>query len=304
MNVVWKTPLRGQGHASPIVWGDRLFVCTAAWPPQVQKREEVIPEHHVLCYHAGSGKLLWDTLGHPARGCGTTFAADRAAVTPAPLRSPTAAGVLPVWLVGGGGAGLPRKDRLAQGDRSVCEARVVTEAARQAKVATQLGNQGQADNMARMIQEYLLDNAIGPVRKCMCRGVGVFGIRRRVLDARRTLLPCPRDWIGTSGLAPRTARPYHPCYHPWHWRDWWDFGTGQLGDLGCHKLSTIFKALKLGSPTTIEAECDHVNSEIYPRVFNVHFEFPPRTATCRPSNSTGSAEVPNREYREGWTLDA
>ncbi len=65
VNVVWRMPLRGQGHASPIVWGDRLFVCTAAWPPQVLKREEVIPEHHVLCYHAGSGKLLWDTLVRP-----------------------------------------------------------------------------------------------------------------------------------------------------------------------------------------------------------------------------------------------
>ncbi|MBN2475139.1 MAG: PQQ-like beta-propeller repeat protein [Pirellulales bacterium] len=59
-NVAWKTPLVGQGHASPIVWGDRVFVCTARWPESVARREEVIPEHHVLCYAAGDGRLLWD----------------------------------------------------------------------------------------------------------------------------------------------------------------------------------------------------------------------------------------------------
>lgn len=64
-NVLWKARLNGQGHASPIVWGDRVFVCTALWPPSVKKPEEVIPEHHVLCYAAAGGKLLWDTRVPP-----------------------------------------------------------------------------------------------------------------------------------------------------------------------------------------------------------------------------------------------
>lgn len=64
-NILWKAPLKGQGHASPIVWKDRVFVCTAYWPPEVQKPEEVFPEHHVLCYHAVGGELLWDTLVPP-----------------------------------------------------------------------------------------------------------------------------------------------------------------------------------------------------------------------------------------------
>ena len=59
-NVRWKSPLIGQGHASPMVWGDRVFVCTAHWPKTVRQREKVIPEHHVLCYAANDGKLLWD----------------------------------------------------------------------------------------------------------------------------------------------------------------------------------------------------------------------------------------------------
>jgi outer membrane protein assembly factor BamB len=64
-NVLWKSALKGQGHASPIVWGDAVFVCTAAWPSNVTAREKVIPEHHVACYQASDGKLLWDTQVPP-----------------------------------------------------------------------------------------------------------------------------------------------------------------------------------------------------------------------------------------------
>jgi len=72
-NVAWKAPLVGQGHASPIVWGDRLLVCTAHWPETVSRREEVIPEHHVLCYSTLDGKLLWDTLVPPGPWLRTDF---------------------------------------------------------------------------------------------------------------------------------------------------------------------------------------------------------------------------------------
>ena len=72
-NVAWKSPLIGQGHASPIVWGDRVLVCTARWPDDVAQREKVIPEHHVLCYAAGDGKLLWDTSVPPGPWLRTDF---------------------------------------------------------------------------------------------------------------------------------------------------------------------------------------------------------------------------------------
>lgn len=64
-NVLWKSPLVGEGHASPIVSGERLFVCTAHWPESVKDRKAVIPEHHVLCYSVSDGKLLWDSLVEP-----------------------------------------------------------------------------------------------------------------------------------------------------------------------------------------------------------------------------------------------
>lgn len=64
-NLLWKSPLVGEGHASPIVLGERLFVCTAHWPESVKDRKAVIPEHHVLCYSVTDGKLLWDVLVEP-----------------------------------------------------------------------------------------------------------------------------------------------------------------------------------------------------------------------------------------------
>jgi hypothetical protein len=82
------------------------------------------------------------------------------------------------------------------------------------------------------------------------------------------------DWDLWLGPAPE--RPYHPAYHPWTWRNWWDFGTGQLGDLGCHKLSTVFKALKLGSPVSVEASSTLLGPEVYPLGVMARFEFPAR----------------------------
>ena len=64
-NVLWKSPLVGEGHASPIVFGERLFVCTARWAEAVKDRKAVIPEQHVLCYSTTDGKLLWDAIVEP-----------------------------------------------------------------------------------------------------------------------------------------------------------------------------------------------------------------------------------------------
>ncbi len=64
-NVLWKSPLVGEGHASPIVAGERLFVCTARWAEAVKDRKAVIPEHHVLCFSTIDGKLLWDAIVEP-----------------------------------------------------------------------------------------------------------------------------------------------------------------------------------------------------------------------------------------------
>ena len=67
-------------------------------------------------------------------------------------------------------------------------------------------------------------------------------------------------------------------YHPWCWRNWVDFGTGLIGDLGCHMLSTPFKALKLGYPVSVEACSTKLNPETHPQGVMTRFEFPARGA--------------------------
>lgn len=159
---------------------------------------------------------------------------------------------------------------------SVAEARLVAEAARQAGVATQCGNQGQAMEDARVTQEILAEGAIGAVREVHVW----YGSRfwswptweGRPTDA--TPVPEGLDWDLWLGPAPERA--YHPSYHPWTWRNWRDFGTGLLGDLGLHKLSTVFKALKLGHPVSVEGSATKFSPETFPLGETVRFEFPAR----------------------------
>jgi len=159
---------------------------------------------------------------------------------------------------------------------SVHETRQITEAARRAKVATQLGNHGQASEKARLVQEFILDGAIGAVREVhIVLGPRFWGAPARgSRPAETPPVPDGLDWDLWLGPAPE--RPYHPAYHPWRWRDWRDFGTGPLGDMGCHILSTVFKSLKLRHPISIEATCTEIGPEVYPRDFEVHYEFPAR----------------------------
>jgi predicted dehydrogenase len=159
---------------------------------------------------------------------------------------------------------------------SVSEARQITEAARRAKVATQLGNQGQASEEARLVQEFILDGAIGPVHEVHVTVPTPFWAGPAWAGRPPETPPVPDGLDWDLWLGPAPQRPYHPAYHPWRWRDWFDFGTGPLGDMGCHKLSSVFKAMKLEYPIRIEATCEEVKPEIWSRRFEVRYEFPAR----------------------------
>ncbi len=164
---------------------------------------------------------------------------------------------------------------------SVWEARQVAEAARKAKVATQMGNQGQASEATRVLAELILAGAIGTVREVHLwtdrPSNGLFNEYWPQGGARpkdRPPVPATLDWDLWLGPAP--AREYHPAYLPFKWRGWWDFGTGALGDIGCHTFDPIFRALKLGPPDTVEASSTRVNDEMYPLASMVTYQFPER----------------------------
>jgi len=156
----------------------------------------------------------------------------------------------------------------------IFEVRKVTEAAREAGVATQLGNQGQATKETRLVCEFIWDGAIGPVREVhsWCnRPISPRGLER---PEEKQSVPSTLNWELWLGTAPE--RPYHSCYLPFSWRGWWDFGTGVLGDIGCHQFAPIFRALKPGYPTSVEACSSGVNSETAPLASMVRYEFPAR----------------------------
>jgi predicted dehydrogenase len=166
--------------------------------------------------------------------------------------------------------------------RTVREARRVAQTAREAKVATQMGNQGMAFEGNRLINEWIAAGAIGVVRE-----VHVWSDRpthkgkmplwwaqgiERPTDTPP--VPATLDWDLWLGPAPQ--RPYHSAYAPFRWRGWWDFGTGGLGDMGIHNLAPVFSALKLGAPSNVSASSTPVFKETVPVACTVHYEFPAR----------------------------
>ncbi len=159
---------------------------------------------------------------------------------------------------------------------SVREARLITEEAKRAGVATQLGNQGQASEEDRLAREIIADGAIGHVREVQVAIGPRFWDWPALLGRPKDTPPAPDGLDWDLWLGPAPQRPYHPAYHPWTWRNWWDFGTGQLGDLGCHRLSTVFKALRLKSPTSVEASSTKIFPDVYPLGVLARFEFAAR----------------------------
>lgn len=168
--------------------------------------------------------------------------------------------------------------------RTVAEARAVAKAAREAKVATQMGNQGMAFEGNRLIQEWISDGAIGAVREAHVwsdrpthRGKMPLWWPQAVERPTETpAAPSTLDWDLWLGPAP--LRPYHPTYLPFRWRGWWDFGSGGLGDMGIHNLAPVFSALKLGPPERVHASSTPVFKETVPLAATVHYEFPARGA--------------------------
>jgi predicted dehydrogenase len=75
-------------------------------------------------------------------------------------------------------------------------------------------------------------------------------------------VPKTLDW--ELFIGPAKMRAYNPEYHPWIWRGWWDFGTGALGDMGCHLLDVPNFALQLGQPVAFQASSSLVNTESAP----------------------------------------
>ena len=130
---------------------------------------------------------------------------------------------------------------------NIYEARMLTEAAAKCRLVTQMGNQGTSSNGVRQLQEWYNAGIMGTVNRVHVwsdRPVWPQGIPT---PTKKGKMPKNMNW--DVWIGPAQYRNFNPAYHPFKWRGWWEFGTGALGDMGCHIIDPPFKVLGLGYPT-------------------------------------------------------
>jgi predicted dehydrogenase len=166
----------------------------------------------------------------------------------------------------------------------IYEARMLTEAARRNKVVTQMGNQGSSGDSTRYVEALIQNRAIGSVHTVYCwtnRPTWPQGVQSPKDKKESQPVPTEVDWNKWLGTAP--YRDYHAAYHPFRWRGYWDFGTGALGDMGCHFMDVPFRALNLKYPTSVECSVGSVYADFFREAFyddvcppssTVHMTFP------------------------------
>lgn len=145
---------------------------------------------------------------------------------------------------------------------NIYEARLLTELAREKKLVTQMGNQGASNPDQLQIQKWVNEGAIGVISKVNVwtnRPVWPQGVEMKKPNAAAK--PATLNWDQWLGPAPET--PYIPEMHPFNWRGWWNFGTGALGDMGCHLIDIPFKALGLKYPTDVECSIGTIFTKMW-----------------------------------------
>lgn len=149
---------------------------------------------------------------------------------------------------------------------NIREARLLTQMARTNKIVSQMGNQGGSNPLLGMVQKWVDSGKLGKISKVQVwtnRPVWPQGgaMPEAAPDQK------PKDLHWDLWLGPSKSMPYTPNLHPFNWRGWWNYGTGALGDVGCHLIDIPFRTLGLKYPT--DAECS-VGS-VYTQMWNADY---------------------------------
>lgn len=156
----------------------------------------------------------------------------------------------------------------------IFEARKLTEAAKKYKVVTQMGNQGASGDGVRKLREWYNAGLIGKVHTVYCwtdRPVWPQGIP---WPQQTAAVPPELDWNLWLGTAP--YKEYVSGLVPFNWRGWWDYGTGALGDMGCHLVEAPYRVLDLKHPQDVQCSVGTVYVDEFKRGY-----FP---ESCPPSS--------------------
>jgi predicted dehydrogenase len=164
---------------------------------------------------------------------------------------------------------------------NIFEARALTEAAKKYKVVTQMGNQYASADYVRVAKEWVDAGLIGDVHTVYCwtnRPVWPQGI---ATPTGKHDVPKEMDW--DLWLGPVKGIDYNPAYHPFNWRGWWNFGTGALGDMGCHIMDAAFRILPIDYPSEVECSATTAWADFFevadypdscPSSSIIHLKFP------------------------------
>jgi predicted dehydrogenase len=151
------------------------------------------------------------------------------------------------------------------------EARVLAAAAKRRGVITQMGNQGHCAEGYRRVCEYIWAGAIGDIVETHSWNGFVNGGS----GGRPPVKPLPAGLHWDEWIGPAAVREYHEGLHPLYWRYWWDFGTGALGDWGCHNMDGVLWATKGAHPARIELlRAVGGSEEKYPEASIIRWDFP------------------------------
>ncbi|MET3114719.1 putative dehydrogenase [Pedobacter sp. CG_S7] len=145
----------------------------------------------------------------------------------------------------------------------IFEARQLTQAAKHYQVVTQMGNQGASGDGVRQLKDWVDAGVIGKVEKVYCwtdRPSWPQGIMWPPTTAE---IPKELDWDLWLGSAPEKS--YIDKLVPFNWRGWWDFGTGAIGDMGCHLVEPPFRILELDTPTEVQCSVGSIYVDEFKR---------------------------------------
>jgi predicted dehydrogenase len=150
----------------------------------------------------------------------------------------------------------------------IWEARMLTELAAKNKLVTQMGNQGSSGKGTRITEGIVQSGLLGEVHTVEVwtnRPTWPQGVQSPKDKKETQPIPAEVDWDLWLGTAP--YRDYHEAYMPFRWRGYWDFGTGALGDMGCHFIDVPYRAMKLGYPLSVECSVGQVYVDFFKEAY-------------------------------------
>ncbi len=185
---------------------------------------------------------------------------------------------------------------------SIFEVRKLMEAADEAKCVTQMGNQNHRCTTYRRVAELIQAGTIGDVTEVRVWHRGAYAPGDRPKDTP----PVPAGLHYDEWLGPAPQVPYHPAYLPGKWRGWWDFGSGLLGDFGCHLIDLAHTALGLRHVRRVEAEGPSVHPDSTPAWLTVHYEYPAQgqkpPVRLTWSNGRGARKAAEKQGFSDWEM--